>query len=242
MTLKLVSYNLHSGVGVDGIQDYRRIGKFLQQHNVDIALLQEMDTRPDVRDTDQDIADLCGDHFESLIPSPALETAHGWYGNAILSRFPALYNHTLDVSQEGFQPRNVQEAILHTHQGSLHVVNTHKGLNRLERRKQIALLDQHLRSGHLQSDSALTNISGELPLLVAGDFNEWQLFSRAFQHLNEVLVAHPVGPTFPTRWPLLRLDRVWSRPGTLVRNARVLKTPETRVFSDHYPIVVELAL
>lgn len=231
--LRLVTYNIHGGIGVDGIQSYRRIGEFLEREQVDIALIQEMDTRSSQRDTDEDIADLCGGHFSSLIASPAIELEQGWYGNAILSRFPALFNNTLDVSQQGFQPRNVQEAVLQTEEGPLHVVNTHKGLNRLERRRQLALLDQHLR----QSDR-----SQQLPLFVGGDFNEWQFFSSAFKHLNQVLFPHPVAASFPTRWPLFRLDRLWSRPANLIRRALVLKTPETRVYSDHYPVLAEVQL
>ncbi|MVF12019.1 endonuclease [Ketobacter sp. MCCC 1A13808] len=231
--LRLVTYNIHSGIGVDGIQSYRRIGEFLKQQQVDIALIQEMDTRPSQRDTDKDIEDLCAGHFSTLVPSPAIELEQGWYGNVILARFPVLFSHTLDVSQAGFQPRNVQEAVLQTERGALHVVNTHKGLNRLERRRQLALLDQHLRQ---------TEISGQLPLLVGGDFNEWQFFSSAFRHINQVLHPHPVAASFPTRWPLFRLDRIWSRPANIVRNATVLKTPETRIYSDHYPVLAEIEL
>ena len=55
---RIVSYNIHSGVGVDNVQNYQRIGEFLKKHRVDIALLQEMDTRPAERDTAQDINDI----------------------------------------------------------------------------------------------------------------------------------------------------------------------------------------
>jgi endonuclease/exonuclease/phosphatase family metal-dependent hydrolase len=224
MSIRIVSYNIHSGVGVDGIQDYQRIGRFLAERNVDIALLQEMDTRPRQRDTQEDIARLCAGHFRTLIPSPAVFTAHGWYGNAVLSRFPAMFSQTIDVSQFGRQPRNIQEVILNTEAGLLHILNTHKGLRRLERREQI-----HKLGLHLKQPSAI-------PLVVGGDFNEWQMFSPYLAKLNEVLTPHPMTATFPTRWPVFRLDRFWTRPGSIVESARVLKTPETRVYSDHHPI------
>jgi endonuclease/exonuclease/phosphatase family metal-dependent hydrolase len=230
MNIRIVSYNIHSGVGVDGIQDYHRIGRFLAERKVDIALLQEMDTRPRERDTQQDIASLCSGHFRTLIPSPAVYGDYGWYGNAVLSRFPAMFSQTIDVSQFGRQPRNIQEVILNTDRGLLHILNTHKGLKRLERREQI-----HKLGMHVEQPSAI-------PLVVGGDFNEWQLFSPYLGRLNEILTARPVAATFPTRWPLFRLDRFWTRPGDMVESARVLKTPETRMYSDHYPIELTITL
>lgn len=230
MKIRIISYNIHSGVGVDGIQDYERVGRFLAERKADIVLLQEMDTRTSERDTRTDIANICcGNHFR-LIPSPAVYSSHGWYGNAVLSRFPVMFSQTIDVSQFGRQPRNIQEIILNTEQGLLHILNTHKGLKRLERREQI-----HQLGMHVQQPSAI-------PLVVGGDFNEWQVFSPYLGRLNEILTPHPMAATFPTRWPLFRLDRFWTRPGDMVESARVLKTPETRTFSDHYPIELTLTL
>lgn len=230
MTIRVVSYNIHGGRGVDGVQDYARIGRFLAERKVDIALLQEMDTRPLQRNTEQDLADLRDEHFGSLIPSPAVYGQHGWYGNALLTRFPVVFSQTIDVSQYGRQPRNIQEVVLETSEGLLQILNTHKGLKRIERREQIKKLGMHLQQ------------ASAIPIIVGGDFNEWQLFSRHLRKLNHVLTPHPVGASFPTRWPFLRLDRFWSRPGDLVQSARVLKTPETRLFSDHYPIEMNISL
>lgn len=230
MTIKVVTYNIHSGVGIDRVQDYDRIGRFLAERKVDIALLQEMDTRPAKRDTERDIAALCQTHFRSLVPSPALYGPHGWYGNAVLTRFPVVFSQTIDVSQFGRQPRNIQEVVVETEGGALHVLNTHKGLKRIERQEQINRLGLHLQQ------------PSDLPVVVGGDFNEWQLFSPHLHKLNEILTPHPVGATFPTYWPVLRLDRFWSRPGSIVRSARVLKTPETRRYSDHFPIELNIDL
>lgn len=230
MTIRIVTYNIHSGLGVDGVQSYRRIGRFLSERRVDIALLQEMDTRPAHRDTDEDIQSLCDSHYRNLVPSPAVYGTHGWYGNAVLTRFPVVFSQTIDVSQFGRQPRNIQEVILNTEQGMLHVLNTHKGLKRIERRDQVRKLGLHLQKPTV------------MPIVVGGDFNEWQLFSPYLHRLNEMLTPHPVGATFPTRWPLLRLDRFWTRPGDVVHSARVLRTPETRVYSDHYPIELTIDL
>ncbi|MGQ9427075.1 endonuclease/exonuclease/phosphatase family protein [Gilvimarinus sp. F26214L] len=230
MSLRIVSYNIHSGVGVDGRHCYERIGRFLMERKVDLALLQEMDTRPHGRDAKEYIAALCGSHFRELIPSPAVYEGHGWYGNAVLTRFPVMFSQTIDVSHFGRQPRNIQEVILQTGRGLLHVLNTHKGLKRIERREQFGKL-----GAHLQQPSAI-------PTVVGGDFNEWQLFSARLRKLDQLLEPQSMGATFPTRWPVFRLDRFWTRPAGMVKSARVLKTPETRIYSDHYPIEMTLEL
>jgi endonuclease/exonuclease/phosphatase family metal-dependent hydrolase len=228
---RIVSYNIHSGVGVDKIQNYRRIGELLKKHQVDFALLQEMDTRPAERNTSQDIIDLCGDHFTELIPSPALTDQHGWYGNAILSRFPVTHQTSFDVSLPGVQPRNIQKVEITTPDGPLCLINTHKGLKKKERKTQFAMLGQYVDEFQKQH---------QMPLLLAGDFNEWQFFTRAFSRLNQSLQQQKVKATFPTFWPIFSLDRVWTNSQLKVIRCKVLKTPETRYFSDHYPILIEV--
>lgn len=231
--LRIISYNIHGGVGTDGIHSYERIGRWLAERGADIALLQEFDTRSQQRDTVADIQALCSNRFQQLLPSPTVTTAHGWYGNAILTRYPVQEVHTIDTSQRGLEPRNIQQATLQTPSGTLQVINTHNGLQRIERKVQIGLLSDHI---------AGLDIHMGLPLVVAGDFNEWQLFSRAFSTLNQLLTPHATGKTFPTRCPVFRLDRAWSSPADIVQAARVVKTPETRRYSDHYPIELELTL
>ena len=169
---RIVTYNIHSGIGRDKKHDYKRIGQFLANSGADVVLLQEMDTRPSERNTAQDIKDICADNTFDLIPSPAIREPEGWYGNAILTRFDVLNHDTVDVSQRGRQPRNVQVVELKTEKTPLTVVNTHKGLKKLERRSQFSLLHEHL--SHRLKER-------QTPLVLAGDFNEWQFFSKAFK-------------------------------------------------------------
>lgn len=232
MTIKVMTYNIHGGIGMDGVQNYARIGRFLAERDIDIALLQEVDTRTPERRTESDVADLCAGHFTQLVPSPAVLSKAGWYGNAVLTRYPVRFSQSIDVSYSNRQPRNIQEVIVDTEYGPLHLLNTHKGLKRLERREQIERLSLHIRE--LKSD--------HLPLLVGGDINEWQIFSPLIRKVNAILKPHQVGPTFPTHWPVFRLDRMWSRPASLVTSVKVVKCPQTKQYSDHFPIEATIDL
>ncbi len=93
---RIVTYNIHSGIGRDKKHDYKRIGQFLANSGADV------------------VKDICAENTFKLIPSPAIRESDGWYGNAILTRFDVLAHDTLDVSQNGRQPRNVQIVELKT--------------------------------------------------------------------------------------------------------------------------------
>ena len=230
---RIVTYNIHSGIGRDKKHDYKRIGQFLASSGADVVLLQEMDTRPPERDTAQDVRDICAENTFKLIPSPASREADGWYGNAILTRYDVLSNDRVDVSQSGRQPRNVQIVELKTEKTPLTVVNTHKGLKKLERRSQFSLLHEHL-SQRLKEK--------QTPLVLAGDFNEWQFFSKAFKGLNSLLFQQKVGATFPSHFPVFSLDRVWVTDDIKVKACRKLKNAKTRVYSDHLPVLIDIEL
>lgn len=222
--LQLVTYNIHGGVGRDGIHDYKRINRLLREHNVDIALLQEVETRPPERDCAQDIEDLCGDYFHHYVAAPAMHGLDGWYGNAVLSRYPIVDREIVDITVPGREPRNLIDAYIETPQGLLRVMNTHKGLKRTERHRQLERIHRELDE------------NPHIPLVFGGDINEWQPVFSITRMLNETLKAKPVGPTCPSYFPFLHLDRFWCRPSGLIIQAEVLRTAETKFYSDHLPV------
>jgi endonuclease/exonuclease/phosphatase family metal-dependent hydrolase len=100
--------------------------------------------------------------------------------------------------------------------------------------------------------SALTErvqrlVPADAPLVVAGDFNDWRNFAGrqlvAELGLKEVfrdLRGRPAR-TYPSTFPLLRLDRIYAR-GFDVRRAEVHHgLPWSRI-SDHAALSVELEL
>ncbi|NPE72936.1 EEP domain-containing protein, partial [Dickeya dadantii] len=93
----------------------------------------------------------------------------------------------------------------------------------------------------------LATLPAEAPLIVAGDFNDWQMKASALLKrsagLEEVFSQHFGKParTFPARFPLLCLDRIY------VRNARtsvprLLPPKPWSHLSDHAPLAVEIHL
>ena len=87
----------------------------------------------------------------------------------------------------------------------------------------------------------------EAPLVVAGDFNDWnnRLDRVICQALGAVEVADKAADarpvrTFPSHLPWLRLDRIYVR-GFEVERAHALTGREWAQRSDHVPLLAELA-
>lgn len=161
----------------------------------------------------------------------------GHHGNAVLSKFPIerFLNH--DVSIDGAEQRGMLWCVLDVPGQSekINAVCVHLGLRESHRQRQLEALCRLIES----------EIPVDAPLIVAGDFNDWrQRADRILAHcgLQEVFVAatgHPAR-TFPARWPLLPMDRIYVR-NVRVERARVLSGRPWSHLSDHTPLLVDVA-
>jgi endonuclease/exonuclease/phosphatase family metal-dependent hydrolase len=165
-------------------------------------------------------------------------TAGGHHGNALLSRhrIRAWRNH--DASLRGPEARGLLHCAIELGSGrELHAVCVHLGLRERHRRHQLGLLCQLVAQ----------EVPRDAPLIVAGDFNDWR--ERADPILRRDCALHsafaqrgaPCPRTFPARWPLLRLDRIYVRD-LGVQSACVLSTQPWPHLSDHLPLLAEVSL
>lgn len=163
---------------------------------------------------------------------------HGHHGNALLSRYPILSQRNRDVSLRGDEKRGLLHCVLGIpgRAPELHAICVHLGLREAHRRRQIELL-----CGVLADDVPAT-----APLVVAGDFNDWRLTAHARLQrcgLREAFARSHGRParTFPARWPLLPLDRIYLRHAR-VEHARVLSDRPWSRLSDHAALAATIML
>jgi endonuclease/exonuclease/phosphatase family metal-dependent hydrolase len=149
----------------------------------------------------------------------------GEYGNALLTRLPILDVQRHNISVTWREPRGALDVTLEAGGGPLRVLATHLGLGRYERRLQTLQLARLVDAG----DPAV-------PCLVLGDLNEWLPASRHLAWLHRRLGHTSPPPSFPSRWPFLRLDRLWLRPAAALDALQVHASPLARVASDHLPV------
>ena len=160
----------------------------------------------------------------------------GDHGNALLSKFPIIRHENLDVSVHGTEERGLLHSILAVPgQPEIHTVCAHLGLREEHRRQQLMLLC-----------ALVERLPAEAPVIVAGDFNDWRhradpiLARSGLQEVFTQAFGRPAR-SFPARWPLLSLDRIYLRNATAV-TPRVLSRKPWSHLSDHVPLAVEVHL
>jgi endonuclease/exonuclease/phosphatase family metal-dependent hydrolase len=242
--MRIVSWNIHGGVGRDGRMDLGRVARVLREARCDVAALQEVGAPQrahDGEDRSHEVADHAT-HLGKLLGwtvayGPTLVLAGKPYGNAVLSRYPVIQAKNYDLSVRGREPRGCLRADLTVDGGALHLFNLHLGLSGGERRRQAAML----LSADLLRDAALT-----APLVVCGDFNMWSPVPGPIARLlrqslrDAAYLAGVRRATWPARWPLLRLDRAYVDGAVEVLASGVLDEGEAREASDHLPLWLDL--
>jgi len=230
MILRLLTYNIHGGEGLDGKIDLPRLARVIVGAKPDLVALQEVDRntwRSGRIDQPAELARLTG---MEVAYGPAMEYDDGHFGNAILSRFPIQSSrcHALP-SPEGREPRSAVEAMVRPGPGApVRFFSAHFD-------HQI----EDVRVGHAKT--VLAASAGAEPAILAGDFNATPGSPTLKSLLTEWAdaTAVPGMLTFPSNPGRIKIDYVLHRPAGVfkVLEARTLTEP---VASDHCPVLVIL--
>lgn len=233
--LRVMSYNIHHGEGLDKKVDLERIAKLILDQKADLVGLQEVDRgceRTQKRDLPAELAKLTGMHvhFEKNIPYQG-----GEYGNAVLTRFPIkrAKNTHYKMLREGEQ-RGVLQLVLDVNGREVLFLNTH-----IDYRPDDA--ERVLNVGELKG---IVAAAGQTPVIMVGDFNatpESRTITnvKAFMTDSWTVVGQGEGFTIPVRKPTKRIDYIWITPASIEpRTMEVLHTEA----SDHLPVIAELRL
>lgn len=248
MSLSLLTWNIHKGFSSNNREFVlHRIRDALRALDVDLALLQEV--QGEHRGHAARVCDWpAAAQFEFLADEVWQHHAYGknaiadgrHHGNAILSKYPFVAWGNINVSPFSGASRSLLHGDIHIPERNrhVHVVCLHLGLLGMERRSQLRQLNQHL-AGVLERHEAV---------LVGGDFNDWsarqvaRLLDPALG-LQEVFLRSQRrhARTFPARWPLLCMDRIYFR-GLELESCACLDDRQWRALSDHVPLLARFAL
>lgn len=226
--LRVLTWNIHACVGLDGRHDIARVGAVVRKLAPDIAAFQEVDSRrpaPGAGRVYDTLRAQVGHHGHDAW---SISGRDGHYGQILASRFPLEDKAVHDISVRGREPRKVMEAYVRLPDTRLRVVATHLGLSRWERRRQLGRLHE------------IVDADRATPLLLIGDLNEWLWPGRCQRGLFARLEAWTAHASFPARLPLFALDRICCRPAGLLARSRAVR--EARKASDHLPVLAELDL
>jgi len=220
--LRVASYNVHSCCGADGKKDAQRIARVIDECGVDTVGLQEADHRLDY------IAQQLG---MQAIPGLTLARHDGPFGNALLTRRKVLAVRRLAFTYSRREPRNALDVEIEVAGEPVRVIVTHLGLWPAERRYQVRQILKMLKE---------TPICERV--VVLGDINEWLPLGRPLRWMHALFGRSPAERSFPSRWPLVALDRVWVRPRHALLALKAHRTPLAQQASDHLPVKAIVAI
>jgi endonuclease/exonuclease/phosphatase family metal-dependent hydrolase len=237
--LRLVSYNIHKGVGVDRHYRLDRIAEVVRHYDPDVVCLQEVLWKPVAdghRTQPQAIADALG--LPHRIIALNCHRRTGTYGNMTLSRYPLEECENLDLTRRFQKPRAALYTRIRLPHARLHVFNAHLGLAGFERVRQMQ---------DLVAETERVAPPHEA-VVYAGDMNDWRhriypvVLEEAGFHCAVGDADDPGHSTYPSWYPVGALDKVFVRGGVKAVRAFPSRLALCRVASDHLPLIAELTV
>lgn len=234
-TLRVMTYNIHVGVGMDKKLDLQRIADVINHEQPDLVGLQEVDRgvkRTEGKDEIAELAAMTRMHFAF---APNLDYQGGKYGVAILSRLPLKATvHTMFENKREAERRGMLKVEVDVDGKSITFVTTH--------------LDYQFEDGRLFETEQLLKILEDVkgPLIVVADLNDvpegsaYKLMRVNFEDAWITSRAKGDGFSYPADKPSKRIDHIFYRPANRIRatKAWVVET----LASDHVPVVAEVEI
>jgi endonuclease/exonuclease/phosphatase family metal-dependent hydrolase len=231
--LRVVTYNIHRGRGLDRRVRPERIAALLATIDADVVALQEV-IGPGL---------LTPGHAEEIgaalgmgwIMAPTRELRRHQFGNVILSRHPIREHARIDLSWKSCEPRGAQRVEIDLGDiPALHVYNAHLGTALLERRYQAPKLAEWIQDRRVHG-----------PKIVLGDFNEWGrglVADVLAERLRSVdLYKHlKRRRTYPGFFPVLHLDHIYFAGNVEIRRIELPRSRLALGASDHLPLVADV--
>ncbi len=235
--LRVLTYNIHSCRGTDGRYLPERIARVIAACQPHVVALQEVDVNR-ARSSHLDQAHRLAQHLRMEYHfHPSFQVEEESYGNAVLSLLPMRLVKAGPLPGPAFlEPRGVLWVAVEWQGQSWQVLNTHLGLTPGERHQQLRAL---------LSDEWLNHPDCREPVILCGDLNTHPrsgLCRRLSRYLTDATTRarrRHVRATFPSRFPLVRLDHIFVSPGIEVLGAEVHDTPLAQTASDHLPLLAE---
>jgi endonuclease/exonuclease/phosphatase family metal-dependent hydrolase len=239
-SVRVMSFNLHHGVGPDGRLDLERCAAIVEACAPDLVALQEVDRHLGARSGFVDQPAWLAERLGMAVAFGANidlgpgdgDTPHRQYGTALLSRHPIRWwRNTPLPAPLGGERRGLLEALVVVDGRPLRALATH-----LQHDSAAG------RAAQVMAVEAVVAASAE-PVVLLGDLNAAP-HAPELASLDATLVdawesaGDGPGRTFPSTRPRTRIDYVMSSPDLPALAAAVVPGDA----SDHLPVVADLAL
>lgn len=228
--IKAASYNIHSCVGTDKKYSPERIAEVIKDISPHVIGLQEVDTGYRIKTGGNQLSVIQSLTGMESIAGPAIIHGDYFYGNAILTKLPVKGTRRYDLSIGTYEPRGLLDTDLQLNGKKIRFMVTHLGLRPMERIKQAKIIIDVLNE---YNDNQLT--------FLCGDFNDFFPLKFAIKLIRRHMDKTRNVRTFPSKFPIFSLDKIWILSGkTEARKLVTVRNEMTRVASDHLPVYTEL--
>lgn len=240
--LKIVSYNIHKGFSRFRRLKVHDLKQKILIWNPDILFLQEVQGLHTIHARKKMWPDaaqhefLAGNDFPFKAYGPNRFYNHGHHGNAILSKYPILDMNNYDISTSKYEKRGALYCKIEHPIMPVNVLCVHLSLLAKDRKWQYIEIAKIIEN-YIKKDE---------PLIMAGDFNDWKNEANKYLveklGLDEIMSQYNNGKllrSFPSEFPLLALDRVYSK-NIIPHSASIIK--DCSRISDHSPIKADFII
>ena len=223
-TLKVMTYNIRNGNGMDEVCSYERIADVILKQNPDVVAIQELDSMTKRSNQTYVLGEVAKLTRMKDLYGPAINYNGGKYGVGILSK-----KHPLKVSQHPLPGRDEKRTILIAEFEDYIFSCTHLALTEDDRNLSLAIIDSIAASQNK-------------PFIIAGDMNAepGSDFVKGLQK-NYHIFNNLKQPTWPASEPKEMIDyiAVWKDRSEGYVNVHTWVVDEP-LASDHRPIMSKI--
>ncbi|MEN9299124.1 MAG: hypothetical protein RLZZ429_1437 [Bacteroidota bacterium] len=219
--LRVLSYNIRNGKGLDNVTSYQRIADVLLSAKADVIALQELDSvtqRSKQEDVLQNLSQLTGMH---AVYAPAIDFNGGKYGVGVLSKEKPLSFRYLSLPG-----REEKRVLLLVEFEQYFFLCTHLSLTEEDRIASASMISNEV--AHFKK-----------PVLLAGDLNDHptSVFMKSLQVQWKSLSTE--ANSFPADRPDRCIDYILTRKQDPFK-AKSSMVIDEAMASDHRPVLVVL--
>ncbi|QQE11256.1 endonuclease/exonuclease/phosphatase family protein [Planctomycetota bacterium] len=233
-TVRVMTYNIHFGTGLDGELDLERIANVIKDSDADLVALQEIDKgtkRTGGVDMPRELQKLTGMYHTF---GKTIDYQGGEYGLMLLSKWP-IYDiavNELPYSRDAERRVALSGLVNVPGMGEVRLVSTHL--------QWMPIGDKHEQAKALNRLFANSDVT---PVILGGDFNAGYGSPTMSEMLKFWQVSSKIdtGMTFPADKPNKQIDHVMTS-GAIRFDTKSIEVIDEQVASDHLPVVVDLEL
>ncbi len=228
--LRIMSYNVRNGIGIDGKMSYDRVAQVIKEYAPDVVAVQELDSVTERSNRLNVLDELAMRTNRHWIYASSIDFMGGKYGIGLLSKEEPLSYHSFRLpNMEGKEAR----VALLVEFDKYVMCCTHLSLSETERIESISVIEENINKMKI-----------EKPVFLAGDMNSevgdntQKAIMHSFAYLSDI-----TQPTIPADRPIKCIDYIYQYK-KVDKKVTVLKSKviDGVYGSDHLPIYVDLLM